>query len=711
VRVSILGAGPAGLYLGLLLKRADPTHEVEIVERNPRDATYGWGVVFSDRTLGSFRDADYRSFVRITDELVVWDAIDIRYREETIRCGGQTFSGISRMRLLRILQERCAEVGVRMTFEEEVEDLSRFEGADLVVAADGANSLARRLHQDAFRPRLRPGGSRYVWFGTTLPLEAFTFIFREHEHGLFQVHAYPFDGRTSTFIVECGEAAWKRAGLDGASEAESMSFCEELFADDLRSHQLMSNRSLWLSFLTVRCRTWRHGRLVLLGDAAHTAHFSIGSGTKLAMEDAIALADALARHAELEAAVADYEAERRPVIERFQQAARQSQDYFEHTSRYTHLEPLQLAAHLLTRSGRMGYADLRLRDPSFVAAVDAWFASGALGAKVAPAVAPPPALVPIELRGVRVANRVAISPPPEDLAEDGLPAEPHRQALTRAAVAGAGLVLTEPVAVAPEGRTTPGTPGIWTDEQGEGWASIAPSIGANGEARAGLRLYHAGRRASTRPRREGADRPLDRDGWSVLAASAIPYGPGMAVPLEMNGEDMDRLREAFAAAARRAEAAGFDLLLLDAARGSLLASFLSPLSNAREDRFGGSLERRLTYPLQVLEAVRAAWPDTRPLAVSITAVDAAPGGAGLDEAVTVARALGRHGCDLVEVVAGQTTLGAMPSYDPYDLVSYSDRIRNEARLPTLAFGPITAIDHVSTIVAGGRADLCHLPLP
>ncbi|MGH2766597.1 MAG: FAD-dependent monooxygenase, partial [Actinomycetota bacterium] len=488
MRVGILGAGPSGLYLGLLLKRADPSHQVTVVERNPADATYGWGVVFSDRTLGSFRDADHRSFVRITDELVLWDAIDVRFGGEVVRCGGQTFSGISRKRLLQILQERCRELGVELVFDEEVEDpWSRFDHADLLVAADGANGVTRRLHEGIFRPRISEGRSRYVWFGTTLPLDAFTFIFRPNEHGLFQVHAYPFDGSTSTFIVETDEATWRRGGLDAASEEDSIAYCEDLFAEDLGGHRLLSNRSMWLSFPTIRCRTWRHGNVALLGDAAHTAHFSIGSGTKLAMEDAIALADALARRDDLDGALADYEAERRPVVERFQQAAGQSQTYFEETARYAHLEPVQFAFHLLSRSGRMGYEDLRLRDPSFMGRVDGWFAGRAAGEKRTAAVAPPPALVPIELRGVRMPNRVTVAARTADTAEDGLPGDEHRRALEEAAATGAGLVLTPAVAVSAEGRITPGCPGLYTDQQAEAWSRIVTAARGDRDVRLGLR--------------------------------------------------------------------------------------------------------------------------------------------------------------------------------------------------------------------------------
>lgn len=709
MRVGILGAGPSGLYLGLLLKRADPSHQVTIVERNPADATYGWGVVFSDRTLGSFRDADHRSFVRITDELVLWDAIDVRLEGEVIRCGGQTFSGISRKRLLQIVQERCLEVGVELVFEEEVEDpWSRFDGTDLLVAADGANSVTRGLHEGIFRPRISEGRSRYVWFGTTLPLDAFTFIFRRNEHGLFQVHAYPFDGSTSTFIVETDQSTWLRAGLDSASEEESIAYCQDLFAEDLGGHLLLSNRSLWSAFPTIRCRTWRHGSVVLVGDAAHTAHFSIGSGTKLAMEDAIALADALTRRDDLDGALAEYEAERRPVVERFQQAARESQTYFEETERSTRLEPVQFAFHLLTRSGRIGYEDLRIRDALFVGRVDGWFSARAAGGKRTTAVAPPPALVPYDLRGTLLPNRVVVAAPAVDTAEDGLPGEGHRRALETAAATGAGLVLTDAVAVSAEGRVSPGSAGLYADEQAETWTAIVTGARADRDVRVGIRLSHAGRRAACRPRDRGVDRPLREGGWPVVSASALPHGPGMPTPRELDEAGMTTVIEAFAAASRRAAAAGFDLLLLHMAQGSLPASFLSPLSNRREDGYGGSVEARLRFPLQVLIAVRSAWPEDRPLGASITAVDGGEGGAGLDEAAAVASALGQAGCDLIEVRAGQTVLGAMPSYDPSELVSYSDRIRNDAGVPTIAFGPIGTLDRISTIVAGGRADLCHL---
>ncbi|MGH2819228.1 MAG: FAD-dependent monooxygenase, partial [Actinomycetota bacterium] len=455
-----VGGGPAGLYATMLLKKTHPTWDVRLVEKNPAGATYGWGVVFSDRTLTSFREADYRTFKQITEDFVLWDAIDVRYRDEVIRCEGQPFSGIVRRHLLRILQRRCEEVGVDLSFETEIAD-DACDDFDLVLAADGVRSVVREAHVEHFRTRRQEGRARYIWYGTTCAYDSFTFAFRTDEHGLFQAHAYPFDGITSTFIVECPEEVWRAAELDRATEVESIAFCEKLFADDLRGHGLMSNNSQWINFVTLRNRTWRHGTRVLLGDAAHTAHFSIGSGTKLAMEDAIALADAFEAH-DVERALSDYEAERKPRVERFQEAARRSQAYFEHTRRYLHLEPLQFAFHLLTRSGRIDYNSLRVRDARFVGAVDTWFARRA-GAAVSGAsvVAPPPALQPAEIGGLRIANRVCVQPPPRYGLAEGVPDGASTEDLARAAATGPGVVLTDLVAVSSAGRITPGCAGLY----------------------------------------------------------------------------------------------------------------------------------------------------------------------------------------------------------------------------------------------------------
>jgi anthraniloyl-CoA monooxygenase len=721
VRIVVLGGGPAGLYFALLAKKADPRRDVLVVERNPPDATYGWGVVFSEETLGALRDADRPSYDALTESFATWGTIDVRYRGEVVRCRGHAFAGVARKALLQILQRRCAELGVGLQFRRDVTDPAELPPADLVVGADGVNSLLRRAHREAFRPTLEVHPTRYVWFGTDFAFDAFTFIFRQSEHGLFQVHAYPYDARASTFIVECHESTWRRAGLDRATEEESIRFCEKLFAEDLGGHPLLSNRSLWVSFVTVRCETWHHGNVVLLGDAAHTAHFTIGSGTKLAMEDAVALAGALERHRDLETALTHYEMERQPVVERFQEAARESSAYFENVSRYASFEPVQFAFNLLTRSGRITHLELQKRDPGFVAALDAWFAERAAGGppgtgrpaspgrvRAGRLVAPPPLLVPLHLPGRAVPNRVAVALPGEDDAEEGLPGEGHRGRATEAAASGAGLVLTELVAVSPRGRVTPGTPGLYEERHARAWRAVVEAVQEAG-ALAGVRLGHAGPRGSTRPRREGLDRPL-RDGWPIFGPSAVPHAPWMPRPRPMTEADLEAVREEFARAAGLAAEAGFDLLELDLSHGYLLASFLSPITNRRRDGYGGPLANRLRYPLEVLDAVRATWPPDRPLAVRLTATDWAPGGLEPDDAVVIARELRDRGCHLVEPVAGQTTWTDHPDYRRLFLVPLSDRIRNEAGIPTMVGGGITTADEANTVLAAGRADLCILTL-
>ncbi|MFL6220973.1 MAG: FAD-dependent monooxygenase [Actinomycetes bacterium] len=704
MRIGVLGGGPAGLYFALLAKRADPAHEITVVERNAPDATFGWGVVFSEETLGALRDADYPSYVEITDTFARWSAIDVVYGGRTVRSGGHMFSAIARKRLLEILQRRCREVGVELAFRQEVPDLdATFADRDLVVAADGVNSTARRLLAPHLRPSLDVHRSKFVWFGTDLPLDAFTFIFRGTEHGMFQVHAYPFDAETSTFIVECPEATWRAAGLDQAGEEESIAACQELFAPELGGHKLLSNRSLWISFVTVRCQSWHHGNVVLLGDAAHTAHFTIGSGTKLAMEDAVALSQALQRHpAALEAAVTDYELERQPVVERFQEAARDSATWFENVRRYDGFDPVQFTCNLLTRSGRIGHLELTRRDPAFAATVDRFFAG-----RPGRLLAPPPLFAPLGQRAVTLANRVALAVVAAADAADGHLAEAAARRLANAAASGAGVVVSELAAAAPDGRITPGTPGLWAEDQAGPWAAAAREVAERGSTLA-LRLGHAGRRGATRPRRRGVDRPLPEGGWPLLAASAIPYIRGGPVPRAMGPDDMERVAGQFAAAARLAADADVPVLLLDLAHGYLLGGFLSPLANRRDDEFGGTLEGRLRFPLRVVDAVRAAWPTDRALWAAVTVTDWAPGGLEPEEAVAVARALATAGCDLLQVTAGQTTAATRPDYGRLSLVGWSDLVRNEAGVPTMVGGGLTTADEVNTVLAAGRADLCLL---
>ncbi|HET9848628.1 MAG TPA: FAD-dependent monooxygenase [Candidatus Dormibacteraeota bacterium] len=692
MRYAVIGGGPAGLYFALLAKKANPADEVLVVERNPPDATFGWGVVFSEETLGALRDADYETYTEIGESFARWNAIDIYYRDSRIRSRGHVFTGISRKVLLNILQRRCQALGVRLQFEREVGDLAEFEDADLIIGADGINGLVRRTYAEHFTPQLAVHPTKYVWFGSDLPLDAFTFIFRRNEHGLFQVHAYPFDARTCTFIVECPDAAWRHAGLDSASEADSIAYCESLFEPELRGAHLMSNRSLWINFATLRQESWHHRNVVLVGDAAHTAHFSIGSGTKLAMEDSIALVDALRRHRDLSAAVNDYEMERQPVVERFQEAALESSSYFEHVARYAAFDPKQFAFNLLTRSRRITYVNLTQRDPDFVRTVDSWFSSAATGSPDgALRLSPPPMFVPFRIGELTIPNRVAIA---------------ASRDLEAAATIGAGLVITEFVSVTSEGRISPETPLFDRDYQDR--LRVAAERIHQAGSRVALQLGHAGRRGSMRPRAQGADRPLP-NGWKLLAPSAIAYTPRSTLPRAMSARDVAHLVTVFGAAARAAASSWVDVLDVNMAQGYLLASFISPLTNQRTDEFGGTFENRMRFPLAVLDAVRSAW--LRPLVVRITAGDPLPEGADLDDAVAVATQLKAHGADLIYPVMGQTVWESRPDYRRLFGVPASDRIRNEAGIPTLAGGYISTADDVNTILAAGRADLCLLDIP
>ncbi|WP_018685878.1 FAD-dependent monooxygenase [Actinokineospora enzanensis] len=664
MRVAIAGAGPSGLYLAILLRKAG--HEVTVYERNAPDATFGWGVVLSEETLGELRDADRLSHERITDALARWSTVDIRHGGETIRAGGHSFTAIARRNLLAILQQRAAELGAELRFGAEVDEPPE---ADLRVAADGSNSRTRARY---FSAKVVPQGGKYVWFGTDLVLDAFTFAFRETEFGLFQAHAYPFDEHMSTWIVECAEPVWRRAGLDRMSEEESIAFCEELFADDLAGHGLRSNRSLWLDFPLVRCPSWHQGNLVLLGDAAHTAHFSIGSGTKLAMEDAIALADALARHTDLDAALTAYELERQPVVERFQLMAGDSAAYFERTANYTGFSPLQFSFNLLTRSGRVTHAGLAQRDPGLVRRVDAWFANNAAPG----AVGPPPLFAP--LAALDLPNRLV--------------AEASVDTAVDRARAGTGLVVAGPVAATRQGRSTVETP-LFDEAE---WAALADKVHDAG-ARLGLRLTHAGARAAT----EQPDVPLPADrAWPIVAASPVRYGPFAQLPTELTG--IEGTVQAFRDTAAAIAQTGVDVLELDMADGNLLAGFLSPLTNRRTDEWGD----RHAFPLAVFDAVRAVWP--RKLSVRLTVADWSPGGTTVADGIAFARALREHGVDLVHVRAGHTRPDFQPEYRRGYLTTLSDRVRAEAGVPTQVGGYLTTLDEINTVVAAGRADLCVL---
>ena len=741
MKIVILGAGPAGLYSGLLIKKTNPSHDITIIERNAADVTYGWGVVFSDRTLASFQRADNKTYEQITDQFVIWDAIDVYYRDQKISCGGHIISSISRKSLLYILQRRCLELGISIKFSCEISNLAELGDYDLLIAADGLNSIVRKTYESIFKPSLEFGKARYIWLGADKVLDAFTFIFRENEHGLFQVHSYPFNGTTSTFIVECDEASWLKAGLDSADEAQSLAYCQQLLANNLDGATLLSNNSKWISFPLLKTQHWHHKNIVLLGDAIHTAHFSIGSGTKLAMEDAIALSSALEQHQELETALNEYELERKPVVEIFQKAARESQAYFETLKSYLALDPVQFTFNLLTRSGRITYDDLRLRDPRFGDMVDRWatqqansklsatngrYPERSAGSVDTPPpsltpfvtliaaqglVAPPPMFTPMKLRNINLHNRIVLSPLSSCSVQDGMPGEINTKQIQSAAASGAGLVVTEPIAISPDGRITPAGIGLYNANHVETWTRLVESIHTHTQAKIAIQLNHSGRRGSTRPREEGLDRPLLDGNWPLISASSIPYTPYSQVPKAIDRADMDRVRDDFLLATRKAQKAGFDMVQLNFAHGYLLASFISPLSNLRNDEYGGTLEHRMRFPLELFDAVRAVWPQERPISVVISASDCVKGGFDIDEAVIVAKMFKEHGCEIIAIVTGQTTIDSEPSYGRGFLTPFSDRVRNEAGIPTMVGGYITTSDEVNTMLAAGRADLCIMNPP
>ena len=711
MKAAVVGGGPAGLFFALLLKQADPRHEVTVHERNKLDDTFGFGVVFSDATEEALAKADPQVTAVMAAQAHRWDDIEIHYRGSVLTSTGHGFSGLSRRTLLAILAERCRQAGVRLCFEREVTDPATLAGADLIVAADGANSPLRESRPGRFGTTVDVRPNRFVWLGTTRPFPAFTFWFKSDRHGLWRVHAYQYDKERSTFIVEATEATWRSSRLAAEDEAATIAFCEALFAEELGGHRLVSNRSIWRSFPTIRNARWHDGNLVLVGDAAHTAHFSVGSGTKLAMEDSVALVGALGRHAAISEALAAYEAERRPAVESLQRAAQVSLQWFEDTERYMDLDPIQFGFTLLTRSMRVTHQNLKVRDPAFTARVDTWFAGQAArqaGVDVPRDPAPPPMFTPFRLRSLTLANRVVVSPMCQYSAEDGTPDDWHLVHLGSRAIGGAGLVFAEMTDVSREGRISPGCTGLYKSEHATAWRRVVDFIHRESAAKAAIQLGHAGRKASTRKLWEGDNEPLPADNWPLLAPTAIPYYPHSQTPREMTRADMDAVKADFVRAAGLALEAGFDLLEIHMAHGYLLASFISPLTNLRDDDYGGPLENRMRYPLEVFDAVRAAWPEERPMSVRISAVDWKPGGMGPEDAVEVARLLKAHGCDVIDVSAGQTVPDQKPVYGRLFQTPFAERIRHDVGIATMAVGNISSYADVNTILAAGRADLCLL---
>ncbi|WP_116086129.1 bifunctional salicylyl-CoA 5-hydroxylase/oxidoreductase [Tropicimonas sp. IMCC34011] len=710
-----LGGGPAGLYFAISLKLRQPDAEITVIERNKADDTFGWGVVLSDETLDNLEANDPKSAKLIRDHFAYWDDIKVVKEDVAITSTGHGFCGLGRKRMLLLLQERARELGIEMRFETEVEDIEALRKEyDLVVAADGINSKTRTAYKEAFKPEIDRRVCKFVWLGTKAKFDdAFTFIFKKTEHGWIWAHAYQFDADTATFIVECAEDTWRGLGFDTKSQDEAIALCEEIFGDHLDGNPLVSNAkhlrgSAWLNFDRVLCEKWHHENIVLLGDASATAHFSIGSGTKLALESAIALAELVDKEETLEKAFEKYQEERRLDVLRLQSAARNSTEWFEEVDRYLHLDPVQFNYSLLTRSQRISHENLRLRDQKWLREAEEWFQSqaGANGVHRAPMFAP------FQLKDMRLKNRVVVSPMAQYKAVDGCPTDWHFTHYAERAKGGAGLVYIEMSCVSPEGRITPGCPGLYAPEHEAQWTRLCDFVHAETDAKLCMQIGHAGRKGSTQLGWQEMDAPLEEGNWPLLSASAIPWSDRNQVPKAMDRDDMDRVRDEFVASTEMAARAGFDMIEFHAAHGYLISSFISPLSNERTDEYGGSLENRMRYPLEVFRAMRAVWPENKPMSVRISATDwTGERGVSGEEAVEIAQMFHDAGVDIVDVSAGQTSIEAKPVYGRMFQTPFSDRIRNDRGIPTIAVGNIYEPDHVNSILMAGRADLVCLARP
>ena len=730
MKILSIGGGAAGLYFGILMKKLDPSHEITILERNRPYDTFGWGVVFSDQTLSNFVRADEPTARTILQSFNHWDDIDVRINNTSIISGGHGFCGIGRKRLLNILQERAESLGVKLVFEADIKDdqeAAREYGADLVIAADGLNSAIRTRYESTFKPDIDTRKCRFVWLGTKKLFKDFTFIFENTEFGWFQAHIYQFDGDTSTFIVETPEDVWLRAGIDQMSQEESIAFCEKLFAKHLDGAELMSNAAHlrgsanWIKFPRVICENWvqwnsidgKEVPVVLMGDAAHTAHFSIGSGTKLAMEDAIELANSFANSStgEMHEILASYQETRAIEVLKIQNAARNAMEWFEETGRYTNMPPEQFNFSLLTRSQRISHDNLRVRDADYIANYDKWFAAKAFadaGVELPTNVENiPPMFTPFKVRDVVLKNRVVVSPMAQYSAVDGLAADYHLVHLGARAMGGASLVFTEMTCVSAYARITPGCPGLYKPEHTAGWKRIVDFVHNNTDAKIAVQIGHAGAKGATKLAWEGIDKPVETDSWSLISASPEQYLEGVSqTSHEMTRADMDRVKEDFINSTKAANEAGFDWLELHAAHGYLLSSFISPITNTRTDEYGGSLENRMKYPLEVFNAVRAVWPQGKPISVRISAHDWTDGGITPQDAVEIAKAFKAAGADMIDCSSGQVTKKEKPVFGRMFQTPFADQIRNEAGIATIAVGAIFEADNVNTIIAAGRADLC-----
>ncbi len=720
MRIAVIGGGPGGLYFSALAKQLGPHHEITVWERNAADDTFGFGVVFSDETLGGIEHADPAVFAAMEREFARWDDIDVHFAGTVETSGGHGFAAMSRKRLLQILQARCADLGVTVNFYAEAPDVDELAAAyDLVIASDGLNSAVRSRYADTYRPTLDVRACKYMWLGTDKVFEAFKFYVEQTPYGVMQIHGYPYDATGSTFIVEMNSEVWAAAGFDafaaqpfgvGESDEKSVALVKDLFADVLDGHQVMTNNSRWTTFTTVRNQTWRHGNVVILGDAAHTAHFSIGSGTKLAMEDALALAACLHEHETVDAALEAYELERKPVVESTQRAAQASLEWFENLGQYTHQDPIQFGFNIMTRSRRVTHENLRTRDPEFVERVDSWFADQQAPGNAADdgsRLLRPPMFQPFGLRDLRLANRVVVSAMDMYRATDGVPGDFYLVHLGGKALGGAGLVMTEMACVSPEGRITPGCSGMWDDEQVDAWRRITDFVHAESPAAIGMQIGHSGRKGSTKLMWDGIDQPLDDGNWPVVAPSPLAYREGVnQVPRELSRADLVEIQRQFVDATVRADAAGFDLVELHCAHGYLLSSFISPVTNQRDDEYGGTPANRLRFPLEVFAAMREVWPAAKPMSVRISATDWVDGGVTPDDSVAVARAFAGAGADAIDVSSGQVTPDERPAYGRSYQTPFADAIRNRVGVATIAVGAISSFDDVNSILLAGRADLC-----
>jgi anthraniloyl-CoA monooxygenase len=715
MKIACLGGGPAGLYFSILVKKVNPSWEITVVERNRADNTFGWGVVFSDKTMDGFQSADPETHGAITNAFRHWDDIDVFFKGRKFTSGGHGFCGIARMKLLRVLQDRAAGLGVKLIFQTEVTDPDEFTSSyDLVIGSDGVFSTTRKKYEAIFKPNIQVRNNRFIWLGSKKKLDAFTFDFKETEWGWFNLHAYRFDEDWSTFIIETPEKNWLKAGIGDMEAEQSIALCEKLFAERLDGAALISNAkhlrgsALWLKFHRVLCEKWYHKNIVLIGDAAHTAHFGIGSGTKLAMEDAMALARVLTEdRGDVAGALQRYQEEREIEALKLQSAARNRMEWFEQVERYTHLAPEQFTYSLLTGSQRIGHENLKLRDAGYVDSVERWFA-----ARSGVSHAVPPMFTPYTVRGLTLKNRVIVSPMATYMAQNGEPNDFHLVHLGARAMGGAAMVVTEMTCVSPDARITPACPGMWNDAQQKAWQRIVDFVHANTDARIALQLGHSGRKGSTRRGWEGIDQPLESDNWPLISASPLPYIEDLSqIPREATRADMDRILADFVAATRRGIAAGFDWLEFHCAHGYLMSSFVSPLTNQRTDEYGGSLENRCRYPVEVFRAMREVWPQDKPMSVRISANDWAPGGLTPEDAAIVACYFKAAGADVIDCSSGQVTKAEQPVFGRMYQVPFSDRIRNEVGVPTIAVGNIFEGDHVNTIVAAGRADLCAVARP